>query len=257
MEEIWKPIEELPEKYLISNHGRVKYIGGYRNKKDTIMLGNKDKKGYYHINMWDGVSKKCISKTIHYLVARAFVDNPNGYNVINHKDENPSNNLASNLEWCTYKYNNEYGTAKSRASKTRLRNGVSKKVIVYDTAGNLVNEFDSVYAASKFYNASSANISACCNHKGSYKTINNLAFRFEGDSWEFEKLNYNIIFGIYLNNELVFEAKGVTQASKFLNIKRSCMKGKLYRYRTKGKPMICDDYKIFILKEKINENMFI
>lgn len=28
------------------------------------------------------------------------------------------------------------------------------------------------------------------------------------------------------------------------------MKGKLYRYRTKGKQMICDNYKIFILEEK-------
>lgn len=44
MEEIWKPVEELPNKYLISNYGRVKYIGGYRGKEPTITLGNKDKK---------------------------------------------------------------------------------------------------------------------------------------------------------------------------------------------------------------------
>lgn len=98
MEEIWKPVEELPNKYLISNYGRVKYIGGYRGKEPTITLGNKDKKGYYGINMWDSNNKKYISRKIHYLVARAFVDNPNNYLVINHKDENPSNNLASNLD---------------------------------------------------------------------------------------------------------------------------------------------------------------
>lgn len=250
MEEIWKPVEELPNKYLISNYGRVKYIGGYRGKEPTITLGNKDKKGYYGINMWDGNNKKYISRKIHYLVARAFVDNPNNYLVINHKDENPSNNLASNLEWCTYKYNNEYGTAKERATKTRIKKGISKKTIVYDLNGNLIKEFDSIYAASKYYNISAMNISRCCNHKGSNKTLNNIVFRFEDDSYEFEKLNYNITFGIYLNNELVFKAKGITQASKFLNIKVSCMKGKLHRYRTKGKQMICDNYKIFILEEK-------
>lgn len=58
MEEIWKPVEELPNKYLISNYGRVKYIGGYRGKEPTITLGNKDKKGYYGINMWDGNNKQ-------------------------------------------------------------------------------------------------------------------------------------------------------------------------------------------------------
>lgn len=250
MEEIWKPVEELPEKYLVSNLGKIKYIGKYRDRGSEIIPCHKDKKGYLRINMWDGNNKKTISRTVHYLVARAFIDNPNNYLVINHKDENPSNNCVDNLEWYTYKYNNEYGTAKIRASKTRINKGISKKVFVYDKSGNLVNTFNSTYAAAKYYNISASNVSACCNHRGSCKTLNNLIFRFEGDSCKYEKLNYNITFGVYLNDILVFEARGITQVSKFLNIKRNCMKGKLYRYRTKSKPMTCGDYKIFIIKER-------
>lgn len=249
-EEIWKPVEELPEKYLVSNLGRIKYIGGYRDREPEIIPCHKDSNGYIRINMWDGDNKKYISRTIHYLVARAFISNPKSYPIINHKDENPVNNEASNLEWCTYKYNNDYGTAKKRATITRINKGISKKVFVYDLQGVLINKFDSIYSASKYYNISSANISACCNHRGSSKTLDNLIFRFEGDSWKFEKSNYRITFGIYLDDKLVFKARGSTQVCNFLGISKSCMDGKLHRYRLKDKPMIHKDYKIFILEEK-------
>ena len=45
---------------------------------------------------------------LHRLVAEAFIPNPDNLPCINHKDENPLNNRADNLEWCSYKYNNEY-----------------------------------------------------------------------------------------------------------------------------------------------------
>lgn len=51
---------------------------------------------------------KFTAKSVHKLVALAFIPNPNCYPIINHKDTNPFNNEVSNLEWCTYKYNNEY-----------------------------------------------------------------------------------------------------------------------------------------------------
>lgn len=250
-EEIWKPVEELPEKYLVSNLGRIKYIGGYRGVADRIIQScDKNGKGYYRVNMWDSKNKKNIPRSVHFLVARAFVDNPNHYTVINHKDENPANNRADNLEWCTYKYNNEYGTARERASKTRSEKGISKKVFVYNKDGSLVNTFDSVFAASKYYKIHSANISACCNRKGSYKTQKGLIFRFEGDTWEYEILKYGMNFEVYLNNTLVLKAKGAPEVSRFLNIPLGTLRSKIRRYRLKGKPMIHKDYKIFILEEK-------
>jgi hypothetical protein len=56
------------------------------------------------------------------LVAKAFIDNPNNLNEINHKDEDKSNNRADNLEWCTKSYNVSY----SKKCKIKQINPITK-----------------------------------------------------------------------------------------------------------------------------------
>ena len=63
--------------------------------------------------------------TVH-MDAFAFIPNPNNYPIINHKDQNPSNNNVDNLEWCTYSYNNTYADVVERRTET-LKETIKRK----------------------------------------------------------------------------------------------------------------------------------
>ena len=89
-----------------------------RNNKGVVLKqGIKRTSGtcYKTVNLWkDG---KYHKKYIHRMMAEVFIDNPNNYEFVNHKDEDGTNNHLSNLEWCTREYNVNYGTAKERRAK--------------------------------------------------------------------------------------------------------------------------------------------
>ena len=106
MEEIGKDIKGFESKYKISSNGNCYSYFLNRNLKPTI-----DTNGYLLYKL----SKDGKQYTIraHRLVAEAFIPIPNElkqyigtrYLQVNHKDENPLNNVVSNLEWCNCKYN--------------------------------------------------------------------------------------------------------------------------------------------------------
>ena len=72
------------------------------------------RKNYLGVYLYQNNIRKFM--TIHRLVALAFIDNPNNYPQINHKDENTKNNCVENLEWCSVKYNSNYGNHRKNLS---------------------------------------------------------------------------------------------------------------------------------------------
>ena len=146
MQEVWKPIAEYSGLYEVSNLGnvrRLEYTDQIGRKKQTKVLHPSHKEnGYYHVVLIKNREKKYYS--VHRLVAAAFVDNPNNYPIINHKDEDMNNNNADNLEWCTYTYNNRYGTARIRTAITK---GTPVKML--DADGNEIARFYSMSEASR------------------------------------------------------------------------------------------------------------
>ena len=114
MTEIWKDIQGYEGFYQISNLGNVKSLervvdkgnGILQHRKERIMNKRESVDGYYIAKL--NVNKKSTSIAIHILVARHFIDNPNNYPEVNHKDCNRKNNQVDNLEWCTHQQNVEH-----------------------------------------------------------------------------------------------------------------------------------------------------
>ena len=113
--EHWKVIEEFPD-YEVSDKGRIRRLTPakhtYKGKIKKTYISNV---GYELV--FFSKKDKIYSRTVHRLVAIAFLPKPDGCDEINHKDENKLNNTVENLEWCTHKYNMNYGTLQERKSK--------------------------------------------------------------------------------------------------------------------------------------------
>lgn len=74
--------------------------------RKLIKIGTtKNHQGYYQIRLGGRRGKTML---LHRVLAEAFIENPNGYEVVNHKDGDKSNCSISNLEWCTSSDNNKH-----------------------------------------------------------------------------------------------------------------------------------------------------
>ena len=126
-EEIWKPIKGFDGLYEVSNYGRVRSLDRWIRYSDgrlrlhpgsmTNLHKNKKRNGYVQVSLYKENFR--YEKKVHRLVAEAFIPNPFNLPQVNHKDENTSNNVVWNLEWCDSKYNNSYGTKRARMSDRR------------------------------------------------------------------------------------------------------------------------------------------
>lgn len=171
--EIWKDIKGYENLYQISNLGNVKSLGngGSNASKEKFLKLTKDTCGYLQVGLCkQGKRKMC---RVHRLVAENFIDNPNNYPMINHKDENKTNNNVENLEFCDVAYNNNYGTRNIRAAEScRNHPNRSKQVLCVDTS--II--YPSVNEVQRELGFKSGNISSACN--GKRKTCGGYTWRY-------------------------------------------------------------------------------
>ncbi len=181
--ELWKDITGYEGLYQVSNLGRVKSLdrqvksknGSIAAKKGKLLKQTKRTKGYLCVNLSSNGKSKCIE--VQRLVALEFLPNYSGKPCVNHKDENKENNCYQNLEWVTYKENNEYGSRIEKASKARINGKLSKKVYQYTLDGTLINEYPSVAEVKRIHSYDSAKISLCC--LGKRKTAYSYKWSYE------------------------------------------------------------------------------
>lgn len=181
MEEIWKDIEGFEGRYQVSNLGRVRSFVVPENAGRILKPALDGKKNYLFVNLYkEGGSKQQIN--VHRLVAMAFVPNPNNYPQVNHINEIKTDNRAENLEWCTIKYNSNYGNAKQNMIKSRKANpnykksleqgqqtrnrlgvsGAEKPVLQFTLDGEFIREWKSMTEAERQTGLSRHGIAKCC-----------------------------------------------------------------------------------------------
>lgn len=103
-------IEGQETPYLIRDDGTV-----WSEKRNRILKGTIERNEYHTVYLT--INQRQYNLMIHRLVAEAFCDNPNGYTVVHHKDNNKLNNRAENLEWVSTLENNQ--TENRKLAKVR------------------------------------------------------------------------------------------------------------------------------------------
>lgn len=113
--EEWRVIKGYEGYYEVSNLGRIRslsrVIANHGVNKNFITKERILRLGYLGVGYpsvllsVDGVRH---NKVVHRIVAIAFLENPNNYPMINHKDGDKANNNLENLEWCNAKQNAEH-----------------------------------------------------------------------------------------------------------------------------------------------------
>lgn len=157
--ELWKDIIGYEGLYQVSSLGRVKSLRklhGNCLRKETILNQYLTRKKYYKVLL--SKNKILKNKEVHRLVAETFLDKRKYKSMpdedknlikldkleVNHIDENKTNNCLENLEWCTRKYNANYGTRGIRGGKK-----IGKKILQYNKNGELIREWESIKEATE------------------------------------------------------------------------------------------------------------
>ena len=178
--EIWKPIEGFEELYHVSNYGRVKSTIPHNGTNERILKPHSVGRGYLQIGLHK--EGKTYDKLIHRLVAEAFIDNPNNLPCVNHKDENKGNNHVQNLEWVSYKENDNYGTRNKRNAEARINHpNMSKIVLQYSLDGTFIKEYHSVQEVERQLGFNQGNIASCCRGNTRLKTYKGFKWLYKED----------------------------------------------------------------------------
>ena len=158
--EQWRMIPDYEGLYMVSNLGRVKSLNYNGTGQDRIMKPTVYSGGYFRVKLWK--NKKPKLHLVHRLVAQAFLPNPYNLPQINHKDENPANNCVDNLEWCTSKYNINYGTRIEKYRKTNTNGKKSKQIVQYSLNGEVIKVWPSSHEVERQLGFHHGNIINCC-----------------------------------------------------------------------------------------------
>ena len=135
--------------YEVFEDGRV-----YSHFRDRFLKIQHNRNGYCYVTLYRDRKPKMFF--VHRLVAICFIENPENFPHINHKDGNKENNHWRNLEWCTPLQNNVHARCmglndisksnSERWKESSFRKKTSKSISegrkgLYADSGNPANRY--------------------------------------------------------------------------------------------------------------------
>lgn len=182
---MWKKVN-LFENYEVSTNGDVKSLNYARSGEARLMKPQKSVNGYLIVRL--SKNGKSYPKTVHRLVAEAFIPNPDNLRDVDHINGDRTDNRVENLRWCSHKDNQGYDLCRQRMSESHTgktlsdshRNNISKankgkpkphfekKINQYSLDGEFIQTWKSTMNIERELGFRHNNISDAC--KGKLKT---------------------------------------------------------------------------------------
>lgn len=144
MQEIWKPIAGFEGRYEVSSLGRFKALsrtiqykdGRQGALKERMIKGSTINVGYIVVS-FDSKTRRLA----HQVVAETFLGASEYKQTVNHKNGIKTDNRVDNLEWATYKQNNDHARASGLNNQHGERTNLSKH------SDQFISAVRNVYAA--------------------------------------------------------------------------------------------------------------
>ncbi len=157
--EVWKTYPEYP--FIEANQfgeirSKDRFVRGKNGSKQLIkgrvLKQYIHKNGYMFVHF--SMNGKTVNLSVHRVVAICFIPNPNKHPEVNHIDNNRTNNVVSNLEWCSSQYNQDY----KKKFGTSPADVLGRPVIAVNPETSEVSWFETQHEAARQLDANPGNI---------------------------------------------------------------------------------------------------